>query len=74
MPHHYREPLSEQNNLMRREGVIKDVDPNKPIICVLNMVITEKGTPGEIRIYIDATPINKGAKIEKYHIKTAAEV
>ena len=52
----------------------KDMDPTEPIYCVLNVVFTDKKTPGEIRMNIDTTPINKGAKITKHHIKTAAEV
>ena len=48
VPYHYREPLSQHLNLMRREGVIEDVNPIKPIDCVLNVDITEKKTPGDI--------------------------
>ena len=39
VPHYHRKRFSKHLDVMRREGVIKDVDPNKPINCVLNMVI-----------------------------------
>ena len=74
VPYHYRERLSKHLDLMRREGVIEDVDPREPIDAVLNLVITDKKAPGEIRMNVDATPINVGAKMTKYHVKTAAEV
>ena len=74
VPYHYRERLSQHLAMMRREGVIEDVDPREPIDAVLNLVITDKKAPGEIRMNVDATPINVGAKMTKYHVKTAAEV
>ena len=40
---------------MRREGDIKDVDPKKPIDGVLNVAITDKQTPGDMRRNKDAT-------------------
>ena len=46
VPYHYRKPLSKHLDLMRREGVIEDVDPNKPIDCVMNAVITNKKKRG----------------------------
>ena len=61
VPRHHRASLSKHLDLTRREGVIKDMDFNKPIYCALNVVITEKKTPGEIGMNIHITPINKGA-------------
>ena len=40
----------------------------------MNVVITDKKESGQIRMNIDATLINKGMKMTKYHVKTAAEV
>ena len=60
--------------MMRREGVSEDVDPREPIDAVLNLVITNKKAPDVIRMNIDATPLNVGAKTTKYHVKRAAEV
>ena len=59
---------------MRKEGIIENLDPREPIDAILNLVITDKKTPGKIRIKVDATPINKGAKMNKLQVKTAAEV
>ena len=42
VPHYQREPFSKHLNVMRREGVIKDVDPNKTINCALNVVISDR--------------------------------
>ena len=39
----------------------------------MNAVITEKNTPGELRMNIDATPINPGMRRTKYHVKTPQE-
>ena len=47
MPYHYRSKLSDHLDLKRKEGVIKDVDSREPIHAILNLVITEKKTPGE---------------------------
>ena len=49
IPIHYREKISEHLQKLREEGVITDVDPRKPYECVMNTVITEKTTPGEVR-------------------------
>ena len=74
VPYHYRERLSKHLAMMRREGVSEDVDPREPIDAVLNLVITNKKAPDVIRMNIDATPLNVGAKTTKYHVKRAAEV
>ena len=31
VPHNHREPLSKHLDLMRREGIIEEVNPNEPI-------------------------------------------
>ena len=54
--------------------MIEDVDPKEPIDAVLNIVITDKKAEGEIRMNVDATPLNVGAKMTQYHVKTASEV
>ena len=54
---------------MRKEGIIEDLDPREPIDAILNLVITDKKMPGKIRIKVDATPINKGAKMNKLQVK-----
>ena len=74
IPIHYREKISEHLQKLREEGVITDVDPRKPYECVMNTVITEKTTPGEVRMNIDATPQNPGMKRTKYHVKTPQEI
>ena len=38
VPHHHKEPLSMHFDLLRREGVFENVDPNEPIDCVLKLV------------------------------------
>ena len=42
VPYHYREQLSQHLDLMRKEGIIKDVDPKEPVNAILNLVITNK--------------------------------
>ena len=74
VPYHYRERLFKHLAMMRREGISEDVDPREPIDAVLNLVITNKEAPDVIRMNIDATPLNVGAKTTKYHVKRAAEV
>jgi hypothetical protein len=74
VPYHYRDRLSKHLDMMRKEGAIEDVDPREPVDAVLNVVITDKKTEGEIRMNIDAVPLNKGARMTKFHVKTAAEV
>ena len=58
---------------LREDGVIEDVDPREPIDCVLNIALSEKKNK-DIRMNIDARPLNKGAKMTKYHITTPQEV
>ena len=45
-PIHFREKLSKHLEYLHEEGVITDVDPRQTYDCVLNVVITEKATPG----------------------------
>ena len=40
----------------------------------MNVVITEKNKPGEIRMNVDATPINGGIRRTKFHVRTPQEV
>ena len=68
-PLHYRDKLSKHLEHLREEGVITDVDPRQTYDCVLNVVISEKATPGEIRMNIDNVPMNKGMKRTKFHVK-----
>jgi hypothetical protein len=74
VPYHYQERLSQHLALLRKEGAMEEVDPREPIDAVMNVVITEKKQEGQIRMNLDATPLNKGALMTKYHVKTAAEV
>ena len=74
VPYHYQGRLSQHLDMMRKEGAIEDVNPREPLDCVMNVVITDKKESGQIRMNIDATPLNKGMKMTKYHVKTAAEV
>ena len=60
IPTHYRDKLSRHPEHLREEGVITNVDPRQTYDCVLNVIITEKATPGDIRMNIDNTPMNKG--------------
>ena len=60
VPYHNRPKLSEHLDLMRKEGVIEDMDPWESIDTAFNLVITNKKAPREIRMNMDATPINKG--------------
>ena len=68
-PIHYRDKLSKHLEHLREEGVITDVDPRQTYDCVLNVVISEKATPGEIRMSSDNVPMNKGMKRTKFHVK-----
>ena len=72
--YHYQDRLSQHLSMMRKEAAIEDVNPREPLACVMNVVITDKKESGPIRMNIDATPLNKGMKMTKYHVKTAAEV
>jgi hypothetical protein len=71
---HYRDRVSAHLDKLKEEGIITDVDPRKSYDCVMNTVITDKSTPGEIRMNIDSTPQNPGMKRTKYHVKTPQEV
>lgn len=78
-PHHqiplnYRHKVSKHLQFLREEGVITDVDPRQAHECVLNVVITDKTTPGEIRMNIDSTPQNPGMRRTKFHVKTPQEI
>ena len=53
--------------------MIVDVDPREPIDCILNIALSEKKNI-DIRRNIDARPLNKGAKMTRYHITTPQEV
>ena len=74
VPFHYRERLSAHLEKLRTENIIEDVDPAEPVDCILNVTISDKKTPNEIRMNIDARPINQGAKHTKYHVPTPQEV
>ena len=74
VPYHYQSQLSKHLSMMRQEGAIEDVNPREAVDCVMNVVITDKKEAGQIRMNVDATPINKGIKMTKYHVQTAAEV
>ena len=77
VPYHYQERLSERLSKhlekLSEDGVIEDVDPREPIDCILNIALSEKNNM-DIRINIDARPLNKGAKMTKYHIITPQEL
>ena len=74
VPYHYQSRLSEHLEMMRKEGAMEDVNPREVVECTMNLVITEKKSAGQIRMNVDATPINQGIKMTKYHVPTAAEV
>ena len=40
----------------------------------MNVVITEKNKPREIRMNVDATPLNGGIRRTKFHVRTPQEV
>ena len=44
--YHYRDRLSKHIALMRKKGVVEDVNPREPIDAVLNLIITVKKTRG----------------------------
>ena len=60
--------------MMRKEGAIEDIHLRELVDCTMNLVITEKKSGGQICMNLDATPINQGIKMTKYHVPTAAEV
>ena len=74
VPYHYQSRLSQHLDLMLKEGAIEAVDPREVVECTMNVVVTDKKSSGQIRMNIDATPINAGIKMTKYHVPTAAEV
>lgn len=74
IPLHYRDRVSAHLDKLKEEGIITDVDPRKSYDCVMNTVITDKSTPGEIRMNIDSTPQNPGMRRTRYHVKTPQEV
>ena len=74
IPIHYRAKISSHLEKLREEGIITDVDPRKSYPCVMNTVITEKATPGEVRMNIDSTPQNPGMRRTKFHVKTPQEI
>ena len=74
VPLHYKDKLSQHLAYLREEGVITDVDPRQPYDCVLNVVITDKATPGEIRMNVDSVPMNGGMQRTKFHVKQPQEV
>ena len=59
IPIHYQERVSALLNFLREQKVITDVDPRKSYECIMNVVITDK-KEGQIRMNIDAVPMNKG--------------
>ena len=74
VPLHYKDKLSKHLQYLREEGVITDVDPRQPYDCVLNVVITDKATPGEIRMNVDSVPMNGGMQRTKFHVRQPQEV
>ena len=74
IPIHYRDKISSHLQKLRDEGIITNVDPRKSYPCVMNTVITEKATPGEVRMNIDSTPQNPGMRRTKFHVKTPHEI
>ena len=74
VPYHYRDRLAVHLQKLKSEDIIDDVAPSEPIDCVLNVLISEKKAAGDIRMNIDARPLNVGAKHTKYHVTTPQEV
>ena len=74
VPYHYQNRLSDHLEMMRKEGAMEDINPREAVDCTMNLVITEKKSAGQIRMNVDATPINQGIRMTKYHVPTAAEV
>ena len=73
VPHHYREQLTTHLTKLKKEGIVEDVNPSEPIDCVLNIAISTKKN-SQIRMNIDARPLNVGAKHTKYHVPTPQEI
>ena len=65
IPYHYRDRLSQHLDMMRKEGAMEDVHPREVVNCTMNLVITDKKAAGQIRMNVDATPINQGIKMTK---------
>ena len=61
-PIHYRERLSKLLKFLRAQKVMTDVDPRKSYGCIMNVVITDKKNSDDIRMNVDATPINPGMR------------
>ena len=74
IPIHYRDKVSAHLQRLRDDRIITDIDPRETYDSVMNTVITEKVTPGEIRLNIDSMPQNPGMRRTKYHVKTPQEV
>ena len=73
IPIHYQERTSALLKFLREQKVITDADPRKPYKCIMNVVITDK-KDGNIRMNIDAVPMNKGLKRAKFHVQTPQEI
>ena len=74
VPIHYRKPLSRLLNFLRQQEVISDADPSKSYDCIMNVVITDKKGSDDIRMNIDATPMNPGVRRSKFHVETPQEI
>ena len=73
IPIHYQEHLSALLRFLRQQKVITDADPRKTYDCIMNVVITDKKA-GQIRMNIDAVPMNKGLTRSKFHVQTPQEI
>ena len=73
IPFHYQKPLSKLLQFLREQGVITDVDPRNSYKCIMNVVITDK-KDGNIRMNVDASPMNPGLKRSKIHVETPHEI
>ena len=73
IPIHYQERTSELLKFLRQQKVITDADPRKSYDCIMNVVITDK-KGGQIRMNLDAVPMNKGLTRSKVHVQTPQEV
>ena len=73
IPIHYQERTSALLKFLREQKVITDVDPRESHECIMNVVITDK-KEGQIRMNIDAVPMNKGLMRSKFHVQTPQEI
>ena len=73
VPYHYQELLSKHLQKLRDDGVIEDVDSRETIDCILNVALSERKNK-DIRMNIDARPLNEGAKMPRNHITTPQEI